>query len=251
MTTSPTTSTSSVVRPRCTSTLSITTWKNSGVTSAKSCRKNETTSTSPNSVRYLTRRDEPAEVELARARRRGSPGWRPGSARPSTAPSKSASGSITGRPPCSPAAGSCREPAARPTGEQNPATAPQMGQGRQRTQVQASGLAACVPSPQAEVLGGKKKRLDTRRFRTRPGRSGGAGSPDRRRSDAVGRARSAHETRRRAYCRGASPALLASSPPSVRRTSLVTRRGAVVMGGLTFHASLSIQCTAAKTSMTR
>ena len=34
---------------RCTSTLSITTWKNSGETSAKSCRKNEATSTSPSS----------------------------------------------------------------------------------------------------------------------------------------------------------------------------------------------------------
>ena len=49
------TSTSSVVRPRCTSTLSITTWKNSGLTSANSCRNSETTSTSPNSRRYLTR----------------------------------------------------------------------------------------------------------------------------------------------------------------------------------------------------
>jgi hypothetical protein len=35
------TSTSSVVRPRCTSTLSITTWKNSGLTSAKSCSMKE------------------------------------------------------------------------------------------------------------------------------------------------------------------------------------------------------------------
>jgi hypothetical protein len=46
--------TSSVVRPRCTSTLSITTWKNSGVTSAKSCRTKETSSTSPSNLRYLT-----------------------------------------------------------------------------------------------------------------------------------------------------------------------------------------------------
>ena len=49
------TSTSSVVRPRCTSTLSITTWKNSGLTSANSCRNSETSSTSPSSRRYLTR----------------------------------------------------------------------------------------------------------------------------------------------------------------------------------------------------
>ena len=38
---------------RCTSTLSITTWKNSGETSAKICRKNDATSTSPSRRRYL------------------------------------------------------------------------------------------------------------------------------------------------------------------------------------------------------
>ena len=38
---------------RCTSTLSITTWKNSGDTSAKSWRKNEATSTSLSRRRYL------------------------------------------------------------------------------------------------------------------------------------------------------------------------------------------------------
>ncbi|MGY4295846.1 hypothetical protein ACVWXN_003941 [Bradyrhizobium sp. i1.4.4] len=47
------TSTSSVDSERWTSTLSITTWKNSGETSAKNCRKNEAASTSPNSRRYL------------------------------------------------------------------------------------------------------------------------------------------------------------------------------------------------------
>jgi hypothetical protein len=55
MTTSrPTAITSSVVMPRWTSTLSITTWKNNGVTKAKSCRTKETSSTSPSSLRYLT-----------------------------------------------------------------------------------------------------------------------------------------------------------------------------------------------------
>ncbi|MCY1559491.1 hypothetical protein D9M68_965370 [compost metagenome] len=49
------TSTSSVVMPRCTSTLSITTWKNSGLTSAKSWRMKEMKSTSPSSLRCLTR----------------------------------------------------------------------------------------------------------------------------------------------------------------------------------------------------
>ncbi len=43
---SPKASTSSVVRPLCTSTLSMTTWKNNGVISANSCRKNEAISTS-------------------------------------------------------------------------------------------------------------------------------------------------------------------------------------------------------------
>ena len=51
--TSPSTSTSRVLRPRWTSTLSMTTWKKSGVTSAKSCRKNEATSTSLSRPRYL------------------------------------------------------------------------------------------------------------------------------------------------------------------------------------------------------
>ena len=51
--TRPITSTSSVVRPRCTSTLSMTTWKNSGETRAKTCRKNDATSTSPRRRRYL------------------------------------------------------------------------------------------------------------------------------------------------------------------------------------------------------
>ncbi len=46
--------TSSVDRPRCTSTLSITTWKNSGVARAKICKANDTSSTSPSSRRYLT-----------------------------------------------------------------------------------------------------------------------------------------------------------------------------------------------------
>ena len=50
---SPITSTWSVLRLRCTRTLSITTWKNSGVTSAKICRKNEATRTSVRSLRYL------------------------------------------------------------------------------------------------------------------------------------------------------------------------------------------------------
>ncbi len=51
--TSPIMSTSSVLMPRCTSTLSITTWKNSGETSAKICRKKDATITSPRSRRYL------------------------------------------------------------------------------------------------------------------------------------------------------------------------------------------------------
>jgi hypothetical protein len=44
--TSPITSMSSVVTERCTSTLSITTWKNSGEMRAKICRKNEASRTS-------------------------------------------------------------------------------------------------------------------------------------------------------------------------------------------------------------
>ena len=49
----PITSTSSVVKPRCTSTLSMTTWKNSGETSANSWRKKDATSTSVKKRRYL------------------------------------------------------------------------------------------------------------------------------------------------------------------------------------------------------
>ena len=52
MVTRPITSTSSVLMLRCTSTLSITTWKNSGDTRAKSCRK-EATRTSLKWRRYL------------------------------------------------------------------------------------------------------------------------------------------------------------------------------------------------------
>ena len=47
------TSTSSVFSERCTSTLSMTTWKNSGETSANNCRKNDASSTSPSRRRYL------------------------------------------------------------------------------------------------------------------------------------------------------------------------------------------------------
>src|SRR5712692_9678157 len=49
----PKINTSSVLMPRWTSTLSMITWKKSGVTRAKICRKNEATSTSDNSSRYL------------------------------------------------------------------------------------------------------------------------------------------------------------------------------------------------------
>src|SRR5215471_6914784 len=49
----PMTNTSSVLKPRCTNTLSMTTWKNSGDTSANNCRKNDATSTSPRRCRYL------------------------------------------------------------------------------------------------------------------------------------------------------------------------------------------------------
>ena len=47
------TSTSRVFSERCTSTLSMTTWKNSGETSANNCRKNDASSTSPSRRRYL------------------------------------------------------------------------------------------------------------------------------------------------------------------------------------------------------
>ena len=75
--TRPITSTSSVLMLRCTSTLSITTWKNSGETSAKSCRKNDATSTSPSSVAvFVDGAEEPGDVEpprqIERARRAAS-----------------------------------------------------------------------------------------------------------------------------------------------------------------------------------
>ena len=50
---SPRTRTSRVLSDRCTNTLSITTWKNSGEARPMSCRKNEPTSTSPRRWRYL------------------------------------------------------------------------------------------------------------------------------------------------------------------------------------------------------
>ena len=53
MATRPIISTSSVLRLRCTSTLSITTWKNSGEISANSCRKKEAINTSLSWRRYL------------------------------------------------------------------------------------------------------------------------------------------------------------------------------------------------------
>src|SRR5215813_2551820 len=49
----PMTSTSRVLKARCTSTLSMTTWKNSGETSANSCRKNDARSSSLRRWRYL------------------------------------------------------------------------------------------------------------------------------------------------------------------------------------------------------
>ena len=49
----PMTSTSRVLKARCTSTLSMSTWKNSGETSANSCRKNDARSTSLRRWRYL------------------------------------------------------------------------------------------------------------------------------------------------------------------------------------------------------
>src|SRR5262249_47389798 len=56
----PMISTSRVVKPRWVSTLSVTTWKNSGVTSANNCRKKEATITSPNRRHRL---QEPGDVE--------------------------------------------------------------------------------------------------------------------------------------------------------------------------------------------
>src|SRR5260370_179278 len=72
--TNPITRTSSVLMLRCTSTLSMTTWKKTGEISAKSWRKNEATSTSLNSPRYLwtaprnqvTSNRLPRSVSLAR-----------------------------------------------------------------------------------------------------------------------------------------------------------------------------------------
>ena len=100
------TSTSSVVRPRCTSTLSITTWKNSGLTSANSCRNSETSSTSPSSLRYLTMAgDEPAEVELGQlAGQAGAAGGQQQLACPPRLAgahclAKTSTGSMVGRPP--------------------------------------------------------------------------------------------------------------------------------------------------------
>src|SRR5215831_3508713 len=49
----PTISTSSVLNPRCTSTLSMTTWKNKGETSPNNCKKNDAISTSLRRRRYL------------------------------------------------------------------------------------------------------------------------------------------------------------------------------------------------------
>ena len=46
--------TSKVEKPRCTKTLSITTWKNNGVTSANNCSTTDTASTSKKIRRYLT-----------------------------------------------------------------------------------------------------------------------------------------------------------------------------------------------------
>src|SRR4029453_11407121 len=51
--TRPTTSTSRVLKARCTSTLSMTTWRNSGEIKANSCRKNNATSPSLKRRRYL------------------------------------------------------------------------------------------------------------------------------------------------------------------------------------------------------
>ena len=65
--TRPMTSTSSVLMLRCTSTLSMTTWKNSGETSAKSWRKNEATSTSLSKPAvFVDRAQKPGDVEPAR-----------------------------------------------------------------------------------------------------------------------------------------------------------------------------------------
>ena len=107
---------------RCTSTLSMTTWKNSGETSANSCRKNEATSTSPSRRRYLwiaprnqvmsKRRDE-----IGRARRAGSSA-RAGRPRPPrTRRASSAAGAATSgawtRTLSSPALPSSRKPPSR------------------------------------------------------------------------------------------------------------------------------------------
>ena len=67
MVTSPMTSTSSVLKVRLTSTLSMTTWKNSGETSAKSWRKNEADQDLAEQMAVLVDgAEEPADVEAAR-----------------------------------------------------------------------------------------------------------------------------------------------------------------------------------------
>lgn len=58
--------TSSVVRARCVSTLSMTTWKISGVMSAKIWMKSEASSTSPISPRYLRSADQNQPMPKAR-----------------------------------------------------------------------------------------------------------------------------------------------------------------------------------------
>ena len=101
------TSTSRVARPRCTRTLSITTWKNSGLTSAKSCSMKETSSTSPSSLRCLTRLGMNQEksnlasspARLARLVMRMSS--------PLQCRANCSSDSMTGRAPVPGAAGSC------------------------------------------------------------------------------------------------------------------------------------------------
>ena len=71
---SPTTSTSSVLKDRCTSTLSMTTWKNSGETRANSCRKNDATSTSLEEMSiFVDRSQEPGDVETAGDVRQAAP----------------------------------------------------------------------------------------------------------------------------------------------------------------------------------
>ncbi len=62
----PSASTSSVERPRWTKTLSMITWKNSGVSRPKTCRKNEPIRTSVSGCAVLLHRvDEPGHAEAA------------------------------------------------------------------------------------------------------------------------------------------------------------------------------------------